>query len=72
MYIEPEVDIESGSIIYPNNSLKGTTIIGNDVILKENNVIENTIINSGCCISGSNITNSKIGNHTYISSFSKL
>ena len=72
VYIEPEVDIESGSIIYPNNSLKGTTIIGNDVILKENNVIENTIINSGCCISGSNITNSKMGNHTYISSFCEI
>ena len=72
VYIEPEVDIEKGAIIYPNNVINGETFIGSDVILKENNVINNSCINDGACVSGSNITSSKIGKHTYIASFCEI
>ena len=72
VYIEPEVDILSGTIIYPNNTLKGETIISNDVILKENNVIDNCTIGKGSCISGSNMKNSAIGDNTYVSSFCEI
>ena len=41
-------------------------------VLKENNVIEDSTIGIGACISGSNITNSKIGKHTYISSYCEV
>jgi len=68
-YIEPEVDISDGVVIYPNNTLKGKTKIMNDVILKENNVIDNSKIGKGCCISRSNVINSVLGKNVYISAF---
>ena len=72
VYIEPMVDIAEGVIIYPNNSLKGNSKIGQNVILKENNVIEETKIGANCCISGSVITKSVVGDNVYISSFCEI
>lgn len=69
VYIEPEVDIASGVIIYPNNSLKGSSTIGENVILKENNVIDNSKIGKNSCLSSSNIKGSVISDNVYISSF---
>ena len=72
VYIEPFVDIAGDVIIYPGNSLKGSTIISEKVILKENNVISNSKINKECCISGSVITDSIIGKCSCISPFCEL
>lgn len=72
VYIEPDVDIDEGVIIYPNNTLKGKCKIYNDVILKENNVIENSKIGNNSCISGSEITRSIISSNVYISAFCKI
>ncbi|MGN0960574.1 MAG: hypothetical protein ACI4PF_00070, partial [Christensenellales bacterium] len=72
VYIEPEVDIASGVIIYPGNSLKGKTIIDKDVILKENNVIENSRVGKNSCISGSVINGSVIASNVYIASFCEI
>lgn len=72
VYIEPDVDIDSGVIVYPNNILKGKSKIYHDVILKENNVIDNSKIGNNSCISGSEITNSIISSNVYISAFCKI
>jgi bifunctional UDP-N-acetylglucosamine pyrophosphorylase/glucosamine-1-phosphate N-acetyltransferase len=72
VYIEPEVDIESGVIIYPNNSIRGNSKIYEDVILKENNVVENSKIGVGSCCSGSIIKDSILGQNVYISQFSTI
>lgn len=69
VYIEPDVDIDSGVVIYPNNTLKGKCKIYGDVILKENNVIENSKIGNNSCISGSVISNSIVSSNVYISAF---
>lgn len=69
VYIEPEVDIGSGVVIFPGNSIKGQTTIMKDVILKENNVIENSIVGSESCISGSVISGTMIEKNVYISAF---
>ena len=71
-YIEPEVDIARGTIIYPGNTIKGKTIISNDVILKENNVIDNVSIGCNSCISGSVLTNCTIESNVYISPFCEI
>ena len=71
-YIEPFVDISDGVIIYPNNSLKGESIISSNVILKENNVIDNSKIGSNSCLSGSVITNSVISSNVYVSAFCEI
>lgn len=72
VYIEPDVDIETGVVIYPNNTLKGSTFVGKDVILKENNVIENSTISECSCISGSVITDSVIEENVYVSPFCEI
>ena len=69
VYIEPEVDIEKGVVIFPGNVLKGHTVIGKDVILKENNVIENSTLSEQCCVSGSVITDSVLDCGVYVSAF---
>lgn len=69
VYIEPDVDIESGVIIHSNNVIKGNSLVGRDVILNENNVIENSKIGQGSCIGGSVIKASVISNNVYIASF---
>lgn len=71
-YIEPFVDIANDVILYPNNSIKGTSVIDKGVILKENNVIENSKIGGNSCISGSVISNSIISNNVYISAFGEF
>ena len=72
VYIEPEVDIMSGAIIFAGNSIKGNSVISKDVILKENNVIENSKIMSESCISGSVIENSIIAKNVYVSAFCEI
>lgn len=72
VYIEPEVDVASGVIIYPNNTLKGKTVIGENVILKENNVIENSRIGKNSCVSGSEVVASIVANNVYISAFCQI
>jgi len=72
VYIEPMVDIAEGVVIYPNNSIKGASVIGEGVILKENNVIENSKIGKNSCISGSNLTKSIIEENVYIASFCEI
>jgi len=72
VYIEPDVDISSGAIIYPGNSLKGNTILSSNVILKENNVIEDSKIGFDSCISGSVITKSVLGEGVCISPFTEI
>ncbi len=72
VYIEPFVDIAKGVKIFSNNSIKGNSKIGRNVILKENNVIDNSKIGDNSCVSGSEIISSIISNNVYISSFSVI
>lgn len=72
VYIEPEVDIGHGVVIYPNNSLKKSTTIGNNVILKENNTITSSKIGQNSCISGSVINGSIISENVYVSAFCEI
>lgn len=71
-YIEPFVDISESVIIYPNNTLKGSTVIAKGVILKENNVLDNSRIGENSCISGSVINNSVVSSNVYISAFCEI
>ena len=72
IYIEPEVDIESGVVIYPNTSLKGKSSIGKGVIIKENTVISDSKIGKNSCISGSVIDGSIVSQNVYISPFCEI
>lgn len=65
-YIEADVKIGKGTIIFSGNVIKGNTIIGDNVILKEKNVIENSTVSSECCVSGSTIVNSTLEEGVFV------
>lgn len=44
IFIEADVQIEEGVIIYPNNILKGESYIGKNVVLESGNYIADTIV----------------------------
>ena len=58
--IDCDVEIESGTIIYGGNSLKGSTVVGRGVVLREGNYICDSIISDGCELTGCYISASKI------------
>lgn len=64
VFIDDDVEIESGVIIYPNNILKGKTVIEKNVTLKEGNFIKDSLISQGAILSHCFVDNSKInGEH---------
>lgn len=58
--IDCDVEIESGVVIYGGNSLKGSTVVGRGVVLREGNYICDSIISDGCELAGCYISASKI------------
>ena len=58
--IDCDVEIESGTIIYGGNSLKGSTVVGKGVVLREGNYICNSIISDNCELISCYVSASKI------------
>lgn len=71
-YIEDTVEIEEGTVIYPNVSLRGKTYIGKNNIIDMNTIIENTKIGDENKIIQSVIHNSEIGNQNTIGPFAHI
>lgn len=65
-YVEADVKIGKGTVIFGGNTLKGNTTIGANVILKEKNVIENSHIGNECCLSGSTFINSMLEDGVFV------
>ena len=72
VFIDADVEIEGGVIIYPNNIIEGESIIASDVVLESGNIIKDSIISSGAVIKNSYIENSKISQNREIQPFSKI
>lgn len=66
VYIESDVSIASGTVIYPNNSLCGTTEIGENVTLFAGNRILSSIVSNEASLENSSIVNSVIGEKSKI------
>ncbi len=66
VYIESEVSIGAGSVIYPNNTICGNSEIGENVQLFAGNRILNSIVEDDCVIEGCTISNSVIGEHSKV------
>lgn len=71
-YIGCEVIIGKECVIYPNNILKGKTVIGDGVKILSGNTIENCIIDQGCEIQNSVLKDSIIGNNSNIGPYAHL
>lgn len=72
VFIDGDVEIEGGVIIYPNNVIKGQSIIGENAVIESGNVIKNSIISNDAVVRGSYIENSKISAGASIEPFSKI
>ncbi len=72
VFIEADVEIDSGVIIHPNNIIKGNTIISAGCEIGNGNVIENSILLNGCKVSGSVIIDSKLNEGTTLEWGSKV
>ena len=71
-YIDAEVDIEPGTIVYPNCHLKGRTRIGKNCTIGPDAMIEESTIGNECEISKSVIKKSSVGNECKIGPFSHV
>ena len=72
VFIDGDVEIEGGVIIYPNNVIKGQSIIGENAVIESGNVIKNSIISNDAVVRGSYIENSMITAGASIEPFSKI
>ncbi len=71
-YIEPDVEIGTDTVIYPNCHLKGNTKIGKHVCVGANSMITNSIICDGVDILNSVIVDSYIDSGTHVGPFAYL
>jgi bifunctional UDP-N-acetylglucosamine pyrophosphorylase/glucosamine-1-phosphate N-acetyltransferase len=72
-YIEPTVQIGSGSVIYPNVFIKGDTAIGSFAMIESNCFINNSEIGDGTMIkAGSYIEEAKIAEKCSVGPFARI
>ncbi len=55
VYIDADVEIGSGAIIYPNNSIMGSSLISEGVTLLPNNVLLDCSVGANCTLLGCNL-----------------
>lgn len=70
-YIEAEVEIEKGVIIYPNNNLLGRTIVQKGAILYPNNTIKDSIICENAKVYSSYLESAKVQANSVVEPFTK-
>ena len=71
-FIDADVEIEEGAVIYPNNVIKGQSYIGKNVVLESGNQIEDSIICDDCILKMSYVQNSKIEQGKTVGPFAKV
>lgn len=71
-FIEADVQIEEGVVIYPNNILKGSSYIGKGVMLESGNYIFDTIILDNAIVTQSYLEKSKISEGKTVGPFEKF
>ena len=54
-YIEADVQIAKGCVIYPNSCLRGKTVIGENTVLYSNSLISDSRIAAGCTVYPGNV-----------------
>ncbi len=71
-YIDIDVEIGEGTIIYPNSFITGNTVIGKDCVIGPDTMIDGSVIGDGCEVVKSVVKASKIGNSCKIGPFSHI
>ncbi len=71
-YIDEQVEIGKGTLIYPGVILEGKTILGENCVVLQSTRIVNSVVGDDTEIQSSVILDSKVGNHTKIGPFAYL
>lgn len=71
-YIDENVSIGKGTVIYPCAVIEGDVTIGEDCVIGQNTRIIDSVIGDGTTIQSSVITGSKVGSNTNIGPFAYL
>lgn len=71
-YIGPDVTFEGEAVVYPNNHLYGSTVIGNGAILYPNNFIVDGKIGAQTTVDSSRVTDSSIGANATVGPFAHI
>ena len=72
IFIDADVEIEEGTVIYPNNIIKGQTYIGKNVTLDAGNIINDSIVADDCYVLASYLNKSKVKKGQKVGPFVKL
>lgn len=71
IFIDADVEIEAGAVIYPNNIIKGESYIGKNAILESGNYILDTIVCDEAFVCQSYLEKSKVGEQKVVGPFAK-
>jgi len=72
IFVDADVEIEQGSIIYPNNIIKGESYIGKNVVLESGNYIFDTIVCDEAFVCQSYLEKSKVEKGKVVGPFKRL
>ncbi|MDD4816135.1 MAG: hypothetical protein PHQ62_03265 [Clostridia bacterium] len=72
VFVDADVIIESGTIIEPNNFIKGKTLIGKNCKLESGNQICDSIVGENCVLKSCYVCCSKIEKNTTVEPFEKI
>lgn len=72
IFIDADVEIEAGTVIYPNNIIKGQTYIGKEVTLESGNIICDSIIDNNATLTASYVNKSKVKSGAKVLPFTKI
>ena len=70
--VESDVVIAPGVMVYPGNTLQGSTRIGADCVLYPNNRLSNTVVGRGTTIESSVLLNCAVGEETTVGPYAYL
>lgn len=71
-FVDADVEIESGAVIFPNNILKGLTYVGHNAILESGNYCIDSIICEQAFVLQSYLENAKIEKGLTVGPFEKI
>lgn len=72
VYIDETVRIGKHTVIFPDQHIRGNTVIGNNCVLDCGNVIENSVVGNGVTVIKSVLRNAKVGDKTTIGPFANI
>jgi bifunctional UDP-N-acetylglucosamine pyrophosphorylase/glucosamine-1-phosphate N-acetyltransferase len=71
-YLEPDVEIGTDSVIYPNTTIGGPTRIGSGARIGPNSQLYGAVLGEAVTVNQSVILNSQVGSHVRIGPFAHL